>query len=338
MKQAFTIALVLLTATSFSQKAKVDYTAIDRKVELIKPAAPEILAAELTAGYSTELEKVRAIFRWITNNISYKIRESARTGVNTFTSDDTQDTGAIKPLDERVSENVLQRGSAVCDGYSRLFKTLCTYAGINAEVITGYARTGGPRRFGSNHTWNAVLIDNKWQLLDVTWASGYISWPRDLFIRELDENYFLAPPERFIEEHYPDNLQWTLMTDPPLIAEFKSSPYKQKTFAKYRIKKYTPSRGVIEVAIGDTLRFELESSDAQRDRQIYSDLFPDTSVYKTPNSILLNPSGFSKNKTGYSYCVTSSAVEWLYLLYNDDVVLRYRLQMRKEKKDVVSSY
>lgn len=334
MKQSLTITLVLLAATAFSQKAKVDYTAIDRRVELIKPAAPEILTAELIAGCSTELEKVRAIFKWIANNISYHLKEQARTEWRASKQEDIiPDTGALKPLNERVSEAVLQKGSAVCEGYSRLFKTLCGYAGINCEVITGYART--TRRFASNHTWNAVMIGNKWELLDVTWASGYISWQKDHFIREFDEKYFLTPPDKFIEEHYPDNIHWTLLDNPPLLPEFRQSPYKQKTFIKYRIKSYSPSKGLIEASEGDTVRFVLESSDVARDRNIYSDLFPDTSVFKTDKSILLQPSDVAGNKTIYTYCVTSPGIEWLYLLYNDDVVLRYRLQLKKEKKDLV---
>ena len=180
------------------------------------------------------------------------------------------------------------------------------------------------------------MIDNKWELLDVTWASGYISWQRDHFIRDFDENYFLSAPEKFIEEHYPDDIRWTLMADPPLFSEFRYSPYKQKSFIKYSISSFSSAKGIIEVSEGDTLRFELESSNPARDRQIYADFFPDTSAYRTTNSVLLQPTTVSNNKTIYSYCVTSSEVEWLYLLYNDDVVLRYRLQKKKEKKELAS--
>ena len=335
MRPVLLIASILLSSTVFSQKNKVDFSAIDRRVEMIKPASPEILSAQLVAGCSTELEKVRAIFRWIAYNISYRIRETARG--DRFAASEEIDTGALKPLNERVSESVLKKGSAICDGYSRLFKTLCDYAGINAEIIHGYVRAGrASRRFGCNHTWNAVMIDNKWELLDVTWASGYISLQRDHFVRDFDENYFLSAPEKFIQEHYPDDLRWTLMTDPPLLTEFRYSPYKQKTFIKYSIRSYSPAKGIIEVSEGDTLRFELESSDPARDRQIYSDFFPDTSAYKTANSVLLQPSTILNNKTIYTYYVTSASVEWLYLLYNDDVVLRYRLQKKKEKKDMAS--
>lgn len=336
MKQLLVISFIFFSLAVLSQTDKINLSVIDQKTRPIKTAEAEILAKKLTAEYSTDLEKARAIFRWIADNISYRVREISRRPKKETRFNET-DTSELKPLDERVAETVLQNGIAVCDGYARLFKILCMHAGIKAEIITGYARgSKGNRRFGSNHTWNVVMIDGKWQLMDVTWASGYVSLNGDRFIQEFDENYFMPAPEKFIEEHYPDNLQWTLMDDPPLMEEFRKSPYKQKTFSKYRIRSYSPAKGLLEVNEGDTLHFELESSDVVRDHQIYSDLFPDTSVYRTAGSVLVSPSGVSENKTSYIYHVASADIRWVYLLYNDDVVLRYRLQVRKEKKDLAS--
>ncbi len=327
------ILTLLISCTAFCQETKIDFTAIDRRTQSIHTASPAILSQKLTEGYTTELEKVRSIFRWVADNITYRTREySNRPTKRLRLQEMIIDTSELKPLDERVAETVLENGIAICDGYARLFKTLCDYAGIKNEVITGYARgSKGNRRFGSNHTWNAVLVDNKWELMDITWASGYISLGADRFIQEFDENYFKPAPERFIEEHYPDNLVWTLMEDPPLMAEFRQSPYKQKTFTKYKISSYSPVKGLLEVNEGDTLSFVLESKDAIRDHQIFSDLFPDTSVYKTSASILLKPSSSTFNTTIYNYHVNSPNIKWLYLVYNDDVILRYRLFVKKDK-------
>ena len=90
---------------------------------------------------------------------------------------EVEDNTPLKPLSERVAETVLQRKVAVCDGYARLFTTLCDYAGIRSAIIVGYARAGTnkpAKRFGINHYWNAVMIDGNWYLLDATWASGYL--------------------------------------------------------------------------------------------------------------------------------------------------------------------
>ncbi len=332
MKQLLIISFILFSSLVFCQD-KTDFTAIDQKARSIRTTDAESLAKQLTDGYTTDQQKVRAIFRWVTENIEYKTSEYSRHPVpRPRAKKEANDTAALKPLDQRVADNVLENGTAVCDGYSRLFKALCNYAGLRAEIIFGYARgSKGMRRFGCNHSWNVVFVDYKWELMDVTWASGYISARGGEFVKEFDENYFMPPPAAFIEEHYPDDLQWTLMDDPPLMAEFRNSPYKQKTFTKYRIRSYSPSKGLLEVAEGDTLHFELESSDVERDRNIFSDLFPDKSIFKTSASILLSPSAIINNKTNYIYHVTSPEIKWLYLLYNDDVVLRYRIHVRKEK-------
>ena len=335
-----TIFFFLASVPGFSQKARVDIDKAGLPAQVIHSSAPALLAQKLTKSYNTELEKVKAIFRWITENIEYGIKPPAmRTKKSQVIFIGEDDTAALKPLDERVAESVLERKRAVCDGYARLFKTLCGYAGIRSELITGYARTGAyptNQRFRSNHTWNAVMIDGVWKLVDVTWASGYVSWWGDLFVRHFNEEYFLTPPEQFIQDHYPDEIHWTLMANPPVMAEFRQSPYKQRTFLKYSITNYLPAKGLIEANPGDTIRLELETSDAQRDKQIGADPFLDTAVYSTDKSALLVPAAAYPDRTIYTYPVVSTAVDWLYILYNGDVVLRYRLLV-KNKTELANS-
>jgi transglutaminase/protease-like cytokinesis protein 3 len=328
MKQLVIIFLLLANLSSISQEKRMDFSEIDRKAQSIKFTSPALLARQLTAPYKTEIEKVRSIFRWIAENIEYRTRNTLNRKTKVTINAEPEDTGALKPLDERVAESVLEKGTAVCDGYARLFKTLCTYAGIHSELVTGYARTQSYRanqRFRSNHTWNAVRIDSVWKLVDVTWASGYISWQGDVYVQHFGEEYFLPDPREFIREHYPDDIRWTLLDRPPAITEFRNSPFKQKTFLKYSIAAYRPAGGVLEANLGDTVQLELDISDPEKDKRIGSDPFLDTSSFTTTRSALLVPSANGNNRISYSYIVTSVQVEWLYVLYNNDVILRYRL-------------
>ena len=335
MKRSIFLGLILVCLSAFSQSIQDINGKEKRKQNFV--ITPAELAQELTLNCTTDLQKVKAIFYWITANIDYRTKPSVpsrlrrRTPIRVI-EDDGNDTAALKPLDERVAENVLDERVAVCDGYARLFKTLCSYGGIKAEVINGYARTESTKRiqrFRPNHSWNAVLIDSVWKLLDVTWASGYISWHGNDFVRQLDEQYFLSAPEQFIREHYPDDLRWTLMDDPPLMPEFRHSPFKQKSFSKYQITAYLPEKGVIEASLGDTLQLQLETSDALKDIGVSSDPFLDTTLYSTNTSALLIPINGVGMKTNYSYVVNSPTVQWLYILYNDDIVLRYKLNIKK---------
>ena len=339
MKWYPVIIFILAGLPVFSQQDASVINKISRKKERFSETiTPAILAQQLTLSCSTDLQKVRAIFYWITDNISYRTKPTrSRKKVLPDLFEETSDTAALKPLDERVAETVLENRLAVCDGYARLFKTLCSYSGVQAEVIHGYARTEASKkiqRFRPNHSWNAVLIDSVWQLLDVTWASGYITWHGGEFIRHLDEQYFLSTPEQFIREHYPDDLRWTLMDDPPLMPEFRHSPFKQKAFSKYQITAYSPEKGVIEASPGDTILIELETANAGKDRQISSDPFLDTTLYSTTTSALLLPSTELNGKIIYTYIVGSPTIQWLYILYNEDIILRYKLLVKNNSSGI----
>jgi hypothetical protein len=298
---------------------------------------PEALAKQLIAPCKTELEKVTAIFKWITENISYGIKPDNKVQ-KAISEVVVIDDGPLKPLNERVAENVLQKKVAVCDGYARLFTTLCDFAGIRSEIIVGYAKSGTSKptqRFGVNHYWNAVMIDGKWNLLDATWASGYVSWRGDEFSREYDERYFLTAPEIFIQDHYPDDVRWTLLPDSKFPNEFYRSPFKQKSFIKYQFTSFYPASGIIEAAVGDTIRLSLETGIKESGRNVSPDLLIDSTIFShSPFWIFLRPDFSnnppSQNRFNYIYTVPSPDVKWLYLLYNDDLVLRYKINVKKK--------
>ncbi|MBK5272786.1 MAG: hypothetical protein JJE22_17440 [Bacteroidia bacterium] len=325
MKGYLTILLLLSAQFLFSQRAKHP-----------PEENPEALSQYLTASYSSDRQKVTAIFRWITDNISYKTLPTYKRRVSSKRqqSENEEDTSALKPLNERVAEIVLKEKETVCNGYARLFTTLCDYANIRSEVIVGYAKTNYNKpgaRFGVNHYWNAVFFDSAWHLLDATWASGYIR--QNEFVRDYDAQYFLTPPEFFIKDHYPDDHRWALLTDSPMPKEFRNSPFKQKSFIKYHITSYYPKSGIIEASVGDTIQLSLETTDAQHDKGIAPDLLMDTTIFSHSASwVFLKPETESgnPNKHNYNFTITSPDLEWIYLMYNDDLVLRYKIKLRKD--------
>lgn len=328
MKLLLIVCCVALAMSAFAQPRKMDFYRVDQHALSVKASSLKELSQQLTGGYTTELEKTRAIFRWITENIAYRTRASTRQNNPGFIDD--KDTGALKPLDERVAESVFENRQGVCEGYARLFKTLCDFSGIRSEMVYGYARTETFKRiqrFRSNHSWNAVYVDSAWYLLDVTWASGYVD-RNDQFVRYLDEQYFLTTPEVFIREHYPDDLSWALMTDPPLMPEFRYSPFRQRAFVKYQIAQYSPATGILQAKVGDTLQFQLVSSNLKADKNISANPFLDQSLYSSSTSALIKPFSTTGNLVQYRYIAISSSVQWIYLLYNEDLVLRYRVHVK----------
>ncbi|MBS1917089.1 MAG: hypothetical protein JST87_12500 [Bacteroidetes bacterium] len=347
MRFILSIFLLLDYTAAFPQR-NADFNAIDFNVQYINPASPQILARTLTAPFTTDLQKVRAIFSWIAQHIEYSSgrRNYIKSPAKAYSFQKLnveEDTGAIKSANEFVAEIVLANRAGRCEGYSRLFKTLCDYAGIRSEIITGYARgnMSSSSRFVSNHFWNAVFVDSAWHLLDVTWASGSVSFFSDRFIPKFDDYYFFTSPDIFIKDHFPDDLKWTLLSNPPPVEEFRRSPFKPSAYVKYDILSFKPSSGWIETFPGDTIQIELTTTTNQLNKIVATDtarLFESEMLFADSSVVSLQPSTVVEDKkVRYNYVVTSPDVQWLQVMYNNDVVLRYKLRVKKLKAtDLIS--
>ena len=168
------------------------------------------LATYLAKGTNNDLEKTRAIYKWITQNISYNY--------SGFLSGQYGDTSA---------NGVLARRTSICDGYSELFMALGKAMGLQVVKLVGWAKgisyTAGVSLTGpTNHAWNAVYLNDGWYLIDSTWGAGAISGGQ--FVREFKGYYFLTDPEEFILNHFPQNSQWQLLSTKVVTSSFDSFP------------------------------------------------------------------------------------------------------------------
>lgn len=141
------------------------------------------LARTLLKDGQSDRDKAYAAFCWIRANISYDnyTKWQRRYG----------SSGANQSPDA-----VIASGRGVCAGMANLFTALAQRMGLESVVVTG--RASGARQ--ERHAWNAVKIDGKWGLVDIT------------------RHTFLAPPEEFLARHFPDNPRWQLL-DKPLTYE-----------------------------------------------------------------------------------------------------------------------
>ena len=322
----FLAILFFLPLRFYSQVGQTNFYAIDIKVGSIPVTKTDELAKQLASLGKTDREKVRAIFRWITEHIDYNVIRFNRGKKNphSFYNEADDSSAALPSLNERITTKVLNTGVAFCEGYSRLFKTLCDHAGIKAEIIYGYARTNNIRKFAVNHTWNSVYIDSSWYLLDVTWASGFVSYGNE-YVRQYNDYYFLTPPGEFIREHYPEDLQWTLLKDPPVYREFVQSPFRYSGFIKAGLSSYFPAKGVIDVSVGDTVLIELKARSEVRDL-----LVSESPELDTTQVTKLSPINTSGEKLVLKYNITAATGEWLYVFCNEELALRYKLNVKKE--------
>lgn len=332
LPKIFPVLFALLLGSQLaSAQGQRHFATLDWRVESLDAPTPDSLARLLTTFCTTDLDKTRAIFTWITGHIAYNTGIVTRRAAPADGPTPWDTLSVWRSGVEMTAMKVLYRRMGVCDGYAKLFQTLCDYAGVRCVIITGYARCpmDHAHSFRSNHSWNAVFLEGRWQLLDVTWASGYVDGA-DQFVQRRDERYFLTPPLQFLQDHYPEDLRWTLIDHAPTPREFRQTPFRYKSFVKYGIEGFSPSCGTVEARVGDTLRFSIDTRSHQKNAVISSDPFFDSTLLIATRTHVLLPPDRRGGGTGWTYVLKDPAVEWISLLYNGDLVLRYRVQIRKE--------
>lgn len=224
------------------------------------------LARQITKGKKNERQKTKAIFDWIANNIAYDVALSDKisAGKKKYSRLKVPPATTVaqyrKDYNEALVKLVLKRKKAICDGYSRLFKTLCDYSGIEANIISGVAK-GSLDSKPDSHAWNGVKLGGKWYLLDPTWASGYVNLG-DVFVKKYNDFYYLTDPEKLVVDHLPNELKWTLLDKKKSLELFSASPVKtSNVFAQGNLVDFYPKGKTVKPNKDDILEiwFEFKS-------------------------------------------------------------------------------
>ena len=205
--------------------------------------SPRSLANTLTARKRGEREKSLAIFDWITRNIVYDM-PSLKLGIYTL----------------QEPEFTLKSRRAVCGGFAKLFEALAREAGLEARTVIGFAKgTGfspGDSLQGNitNHVWNAVKIDGKWQLLDCTWGGGIFEG-NDRYRSRYEPFYFCTDPKHLVYTHFPEDPRWQLLDVPVTPKVFINLPQVWPDFFRHRIRCVNARYGNLNARGLLTLRF-----------------------------------------------------------------------------------
>jgi len=171
----------------------------------------------------TDSAKVRVIHDWMADNIVYDVQ------------------GYLSGhLPGGSPADVLRTGKSVCQGFGNLFEQMCKLAGLECVTVSGYGRGYSFRLFEtedltkSNHAWDAVRIDGRWRLVDVTWDAGYVEGGR--YIKEYSLDHFLAEPSAFVFTHFPEDQAWQLMRPALGVQQFTNLPFLRGGFWTYGLK------------------------------------------------------------------------------------------------------
>ncbi|UCD61635.1 MAG: hypothetical protein JSV59_03425, partial [Flavobacteriaceae bacterium] len=151
--------LFLISCAAFSN----EYERVDQKVKNY-PAFKKVhdLGYRIQNDFSTDEERVRAAFVWLTQNMVYEksyddiFRTDQRISYRSESGRQSQIRRVV--LDWVEKAFVMRKG--VCLEYSLILNELCLQFGLPSKVIVGVAKTDirfvkGEQTF-KNHTWNAV--------------------------------------------------------------------------------------------------------------------------------------------------------------------------------------
>jgi transglutaminase-like putative cysteine protease len=169
----------IVLESSFNQDLR--YLAPSAYVDSTNPRLIK-LTNSLLKPSMTELEKTKAIYDWVTRNISYDY--------NAYLKNENILTTA---------SSVLQTKEGLCRDYAFLTAALARAAGLQAKVVYGSTGKSGNWEAGL-HAWNEVYADGRWVILDTTWGAGYIT-NNGKFVSSPSDKYFNPDLVSFAKTH-----------------------------------------------------------------------------------------------------------------------------------------
>lgn len=164
---------------------KADPAGLSDADRAVYDAARRILDDILQEGM-TDLEKERAVYDWLVNDVNYDWRH--------------QDIMAETPRTSYQPYGGLVDRTAVCLGYAASFQLLMDLTGVECITVVGAC-------FNSegDHAWNMVRLDGNWYCVDVTWdANG-----RESLGDSYEWQYFNITSDEMAKNH-----QWDYANTP----------------------------------------------------------------------------------------------------------------------------
>ena len=221
--KAFLIGFIFMSLQTQGQSNFIQIDNTAKRVPNSIESYQEI-AHYLTKDLTNDTEKSRALYIWISHNISYNVDL-----LNNLPKYSSQ---------EVIIKEVMQNRSGVCQHYADLFYAMSNSVGLQTYIISGYTRNTKGEIAEISHAWNAIKIDSNYYFLDITWAAGHIT--EDIFHREFNDNCFLKTPQEFIADHIPFDPVWQFLDNP-----IRHKDFSERNFEKLNIPGNYPFKEIL---------------------------------------------------------------------------------------------
>ncbi|MFA9372464.1 MAG: transglutaminase domain-containing protein [Labilibaculum antarcticum] len=289
-----------------------------------KSSSYEELADKVRTDFTTDEDRAKAAFAWIAMNIEYKTKGIEKIQKIRFSYTSEEDLQAQKDQFRReLALKTIKSRKALCEGYATLYQEICGLLNIECVLIPGTAKRFiseiGKSNLPSNHAWNAVKINGKWKLVDVTWAAGSVDYAKMEFHKEYTPAYFDSDPKEFAMKHYPDNQEWLLLDSPFTRAEFTLQPAVFNEFIGKGYKIISPENGSLSIRKGNEIEFSIENvpSGIQIAYHFKSEKFGQ----------LVKPI-IKKKQINFSVPTKSKGTDELIIYFDNEPVLGYKVSIR----------
>ena len=157
-----------------------------------------VLSDEICDGLDSDYDKLRAISRWVSDNIYYDYP--------------AHDAGI--PEECLSLEYMLDKHSSVCGGYANMTSALCAAQGIECYNIKGHALQGDvtydeAHGAAAYHEWNYAVIDGRVIWVDSGWNSyNYFRSSGEYDYNGIGFKYFDIGIEAFSQNHMCDSAEY----------------------------------------------------------------------------------------------------------------------------------
>ncbi|WAC01908.1 hypothetical protein N7U66_18980 [Lacinutrix neustonica] len=309
----------------------IDFTKADNTAKINQGHSLEnlpLLAYKLTHNLTTDVEKLRAIYTWVSTNIKGDSNQDEKV-IRKRKKLQNDSIGYMKwnnQYKKITFKKLLKHKKTICTGYAYLMKELCFTAHIQCKIINGYGRTVASNIEAlelANHSWNAIKLNNKWYLCDATWSSGYMV-SGAFFVRDYNDGYFLTEPLLFGRNHYPLEKKWFL-NDTLIQSEFIAAPLIYGETFKHKIIPIYPETLNTIIKKDDEISFRFKALNAVSEGNISLIQFYGVSAIPFKVYDLKNENGW----ISFKYRFKHKGFYDVHLKIGDDIVATYTIEVTK---------
>ena len=157
-----------------------------------------VLTENICNAADQDQKRVENIFYWVSHYI--------KVDVNRYNKQ--------KVAYDRKPNDILKSKKGDADDFAVLIKAMCESIGIRCQVIQGYEKNdlyeNGAGFYKPNHAWNAILVNNKWEIVDAYNAAGNIEMDLNWFKKQLQKinkkKLYTSTKVKFVQNYNPDFL------------------------------------------------------------------------------------------------------------------------------------